>query len=370
MLVGAVAWVLGWLSGWTEFMYIAGAAVVAVLTAIGLTFGRIHMTGSLRLEPSRVVVGEQAVAEISLTNLSARRMLPVRLEVPVGKAVAQFAVPSLAGRSSHEELFIIPTTRRAVVDVGPIRTVRGDPLGLARREVQLSEPEELFIHPRTVRLSGLAAGWLRDLEGQSTKDLSNSDVNFHALREYVPGDDRRHVHWRTSARLGKLMVRQFVDTRRSHLALLLSTDPAQYADAEEFELAVSMVASLGLRALADGQTASFIVDGRPHDASSGQRLLDNCARVQLGDTTRPLDEVLAVANQHIAKSSVAVIATGSALTPAQLRQAADRCPRDVRTVGLRAAPSEEAGFRLLGRANIVAAPTLQEFARLMWAVSR
>ena len=55
-----------------------------------------------------------------------------------------------------------------------------------------------------------------------------SDLAFHALREYQPGDDRRYIHWRSSAKAGRLLVRQFLDTRRSHVTVLVDTDPEQY----------------------------------------------------------------------------------------------------------------------------------------------
>ncbi|MEK8225714.1 DUF58 domain-containing protein [Oerskovia sp. M15] len=74
-------------------------------------------------------------------------------------------------------------------------------------------------------------------------------MSFHALRDYVPGDDRRHIHWKTTARTGQLMVRQFEETRRSHLAVILSTRSEDYGHADEFELAVSSCGSLGLQAI-------------------------------------------------------------------------------------------------------------------------
>ena len=146
-------------------------------------------------------------------------MWPIRLELRVGAAVARFNLPSLASGRQHDELFVIPTSRRAVVEVGPARTVRGDPLGLLRREVAWTGVTELFVHPRIVGLDPLGSGLLRDLEGQSSNDISMSDLAFHTLRDYAAGDDRRYIHWRTSARTGQLMVRQFVDTRRIHATI-------------------------------------------------------------------------------------------------------------------------------------------------------
>ena len=80
-----------------------------------------------------------------------------------------------------------------------------------------------------------------------TTDLSSADVSFHALRDYVPGDDRRHIHWKTTARTNKLMVRQFEETRRAHLAISLSINTEEYASEDEFELAISAAASIGRR---------------------------------------------------------------------------------------------------------------------------
>ena len=125
--------------------------------------------------------------------------------------------------AEREELFQVPTHRRAVIIAGPARSVRGDQLGLLRRSVEWSEPVELFVHPKTVRLHATAAGLVRDLEGQVSNRITNNDLAFHALRPYVPGDDRRYVHWRTSARIGQLMVRQFQETRRSQIVLALTT---------------------------------------------------------------------------------------------------------------------------------------------------
>ena len=78
-----------------------------------------------------------------------------------------------------------------------------------------------------VPLDSLGAGLLRDLEGVATDAISQSDLAFHALREYVPGDDLRHVHWRSSAKAmgsggeNQLLVRQYLDTRRSHATIVV-----------------------------------------------------------------------------------------------------------------------------------------------------
>ena len=84
---------------------------------------------------------------------------------------------------------------------------------------------ELLVAPRVTDLSVFAGGLTNDLDGATSQQLSMSDLAFHALREYVPGDDLRHVHWRSSAKAGELLVRQYHETRRGHVTVLV--DPAR-----------------------------------------------------------------------------------------------------------------------------------------------
>src|SRR5690606_36459872 len=101
-------------------------------------------------------------------------------------------------------------------------------------------------------------GFIRDLEGNPTKQLADSDVSFHALREYATGDERRYIHWKSTAKTGTYMVRQFEETRRSHLVVALSLASVDYAGEDEFELAVSVAGSLGVRAIRDVRNVSVV----------------------------------------------------------------------------------------------------------------
>src|SRR5690606_7768590 len=107
-------------------------------------------------------------------NDRGRVSLGTRVEVPVGEGVAAFEVGTLGAGERFEEPFVVPTTRRSVIPVGPARSVKGDPLGIARREVVSGSRIDLYVHPRTTVLPPLSAGWVRDLEGRTTNDLSTS----------------------------------------------------------------------------------------------------------------------------------------------------------------------------------------------------
>ena len=91
------------------------------------------------------------------------------------------------------------------------------------------------------------------LKVSTTQDLSSSDVSFHALRDYVAGDDRRNIHWKTTARTGRLMVRQFEETRRAHLLIVLDLDHEAWGSDEEFEDGVSAAASLARATMSESK---------------------------------------------------------------------------------------------------------------------
>lgn len=368
LLVGLVGWLIAAKWDWQELAVLASVCLVALVISVAFTFGRTRLRVATELVPPRVVAGDKAVAQFTVTNVDTRRLLPVRLEVPVGPVFGRVDVPTLAAGASFDEMMVIPTARRAVIGVGPTRSVRGDPLGLMRREIEWSDRQELFVHPRTSRLQGMSAGWLRDLEGQETNDRSPNDVAFHTLREYVPGDDRRHVHWRTSARLGKLMVRQFIDNRRSLLAIVVSTDPADYADAEEFELAISMGTSLGLKAVLDGQEVTCHVGTRGVPAHNGQALLDGVSRIELGAPAVGLHDVVTHAVQHCASASVVALCVGGGVTMARAQADAQRFGQDTKVMIVRAAMSEPAVCRPKGSLIAVSATSLDDFSRAMWTV--
>ncbi len=345
--LGVTGWVVGRWTGWTEWLMIGAAALVLVLCCILLAVGRTRVTITTELEPVRVSVGEPATGRITVTNDSARGMLPLLVELPVGVSAARFTLPPLGSGKAHEELFVVPTHRRGVIPVGPARTVQGDPLGLVRRTERWTEVTDLFVHPRTVSLESLGAGLLRDLEGETTQDLSMSDLAFHALREYQPGDDRRYIHWRSSAKAGRLLVRQFLDTRRSHLCLVVDADPQQFEGGEdEAETAISAAASLALRAIRDDQDTTVVCRDQAASRTTASLTLDALARVELGasDVFGRCGEALSLAPD----TSIVVLVTGPQRPFIQAQRALAQFELEVNKIVLTIDAMEPTGVQHLG----------------------
>ena len=368
LAIMVAAWVIGWQLGWREAMLLAAACLLLIVMSLVFLIGRGTLQVSVLLQPRRVSVGAPAAGQVSVTNVSPRRMWPIRLELRVGAAVARFNLPALPGGRHHDELFVIPTTQRAVVPVGPARTVRGDPLGLMRREVAWTGVTELFVHPRIVGLDPLSSGLLRDLEGQSSDAVSMSDLAFHALRDYAAGDDRRYIHWRSSARTGQLMVRQFVDTRRIHATVVVDGRPASYASEEEFELALSAAGSIAVRAVQDEQQASIIAAREAVADGNIQRILDALTRADFADDA-DLATLAGGMLRTAPDTSLAVLITGSIVPFRVVRRAAAALPPEIDTVALRVDPAADPGMTTVGELTVLTLRALNDLPALIRVVA-
>ena len=371
-----LAFILGYGFGWLELIVVAWASAVLLVIAVVYLIGRTTLQVALRLPQPRTVVGEPVSGELVIANPGRLRTLGITVEVPVGSGLAEIAVPAIAPHSDDRQDFIVPARRRGVITVGPVRTVRADPLGLVRREHIWTAASELFVHPRTIGIPSMSTGFVRDLEGHPTRDLTTSDISFHALREYSPGDERRYIHWKSSAKTGTYMVRQFEQTKRSHLVIALSLASVDYASDEEFELAVSVAGSLGARAIRDTRDVTVIVsESTPEFAKrkvfairslstlSRNRLLDELAVVEHSEAALPLVDVARVASGRVPGVSVAFIICGSGTTSAQLRAASTTFPLGVEVVAVVCDPETVPGLRQVTGLSIMTIGFLEDLSR-------
>ncbi|MFK3676836.1 DUF58 domain-containing protein [Microbacterium sp. NPDC090218] len=362
MALAVVFWVLGQIAGWSEFTVAAVVMAIAVALCALFLIGRTAYDVSLDLARTRVVVGERAVGALTLANRGSRAILPSRVVLPVGSGRGEFGIQRLAPGEEAEELFAIPTQKRGVVKVGPVSVVRGDPLGLFERAHRRDDPVDLFVHPRTVLFDGQSLGYLRDLEGLPAADLSRDDVSFHALLEYQPGDDLRHVHWRSTARTGTMMVRQYEETRRSHFVIGLSRSLSDYATPDDFELGISAAGSIGLRALRDSQRVDVRVQGRELPAGTGKQLLDSLAAVE---SSKPREggiaDLAGIVSATMPLASVVVLVCGSRVRSDDLRLACSRLPFGAKVLAVVADTSTTApALRRIGDADVVTVGALEQ----------
>lgn len=377
-----LAFVFGYQFGWLELIAIGFAGTVLVVVAAIYLVGRNSFQIELDVPHSRVVVGERAVGRVTLSNPTRRRVLGIKVEIPVGRGLAELAMPGLPKQGSFGHDFVVPTTRRGVVPIGPVRTVRADPIGLVRRELVWTSTSELFIHPRTIGIPSTSSGFIRDLEGNPTKDLSNSDVSFHALREYVAGDERRYIHWKSTAKTGTYMVRQFEETRRSHLVIALSLASANYASPDEFEMAVSVAGSLGAQAIRDARTISVVVGEKTPEFAKRKvlavrhlstitrtRLLDDLAVIETAESALGIIDVARVSAEEVSGISVVFLICGSLATVAELRAAATKFDAGVQVVAVVCDPESIPGLRRVAGLSVLTIGFLEDLQKSLARVA-
>jgi uncharacterized protein (DUF58 family) len=346
-LAATVGLVLGLVFGWVELLVAGAASVILLVTAVPFLFGARSYDVDLVLAHERLVAGDGVDGEIVVRNDGHRIALPGRIDIPVGAGLVEFGVPLLRPGHTVAQPLDIPGLRRGIVTVGPATTVRSDPIGLLRREHAFDDVHDVYVHPRTVALPSTSAGLIRDLEGSPTRRLVDADMSFHAIREYAPGDSRRQIHWRSTAKTGRLMVRQYEESRRSRMAVVLAVAGAEYADPDEFELAVSCAASLGLRAVHDARDVQIVtgtevprvVRGRLRamrqlPSTAARPMLDGFSGIEMLESTMPVGEVCRLTAESGDRLSIAFVVVGSPVALTKLQQAALAFPADTEVVGV------------------------------------
>ncbi|WP_021600029.1 DUF58 domain-containing protein [Actinomadura welshii] len=352
--VSAPLYAAGWWLGYPEPAMLAVAGLMAVAGAALWTLPRPKLDVRREIAPLKVERGEPAVGVLHVTNqgrgargLSAQE--PFFTGGPggssprgrrAGATSVAVDIPRLRAGGKRSVTYRLPTDRRGEIPVGPLRLVRADPLRLARRVREYGAPQTLLVRPKTVRLALLPSGRAHHLEGPTSDRSPAGTATFHALREYVIGDELRHIHWKSSARTGTLMVRQLVDASLPTTTVVLEARPGSWPEPDDFELAVDAAASVAVGAA----SASFPVriltgDGPLADTRGGpgdvEVLLDRLTAVQPREGPRSaVDAVRRVP----AGGSLVVVANGDA----ELGRIASVRSRFDRVVVLRVRPPEPA----------------------------
>ncbi|NMN01630.1 DUF58 domain-containing protein [Bifidobacterium panos] len=295
--------------GWHELLAFGVTGATMMLAAVVLSLGNTSFGASISLSKPRVRVGDTALVSVTVCNPGNAPTASARADLPIEETRKRFSIPMLAPGQSKQIETRLHAVSRAVLPVGPLTIHKGDPFGLIRHEKKLTERLTLFIHPAIVPLGTLNAGQTRDLEGQPSGQIASDDLDFQHLREYEPGDDMRNVHWLSCAKTGELMIRQYEVTRRTDTSLTIAVNPEEYASAEEFELAVSVHASIGVRCLAQSRPLTTHA-GRTHaTAQSPMTFLDSCSAItpQRADNPNLMQGTL----EHTPDASLYFLTVGS-----------------------------------------------------------
>ncbi len=344
----------GWRAHWPELWGLAAGTLVLVLLVALLTARGPRGTVGVDQSSVRVVRGQPAAVTLSVDVQGPRRWSWVVEGTP--------AHPLRSSRLPRAASIRMPvdTSQRGQRPVGPYSVVHGDPWGLVRRVIASAEGGTLTVQPRTfpVRRSVTAAFEAGDSDSASRR---SGDQHFHALRDYVLGDEPRSVHWRSSARAGKLVVRQQVSAASTGTTVVLDVDGSAYGsgskfgagwDDELFESAVEVAASLVASQLGRTEQVHLVTTGRGSSVTTASvgaanSLLDMLAVVRAVPPaeTRP-DELPAVVRRTRAAHTIVVTSRPGHRTLPALRRLVQAGRTTIVSVGTEG-PVEVPGARLV-----------------------
>jgi uncharacterized protein (DUF58 family) len=261
LVTAALAYACGVLVGFPVLRALGGAGLGAVAAALVVTARRPRVAVGREVYPDRVQRGRPAFARLRVHNDSQRRHGGFTAGDRVDGGYHAVAVRPLAPGADAVYHYELPTTRRGRIQVGPLTLERVDPLGLGRSRLTTGDTTTMWVHPKTYPVRALVAGHPRHHhEGRSSDDSPHGTLDLRDVREYVPGDEVRHLHWKATARTGRLMVRDYVDPNQPRFTALLDTRAA-LSPPEVFEEAVDLTASLMNAAAMAGYWCRLVTTG-------------------------------------------------------------------------------------------------------------
>lgn len=298
-----------------------------------ITFSMLRNAVARRKLPRHAVAGEPLTVEVRLDNFSrffSSWMMTVRdiIRGPGGEWSGASLFTRIGRRSSRESLYQLVLGRRGKYRFGPLQVMSRFPMGLVERAVVLEDYADLIVYPRIGRVIRTEAdnrAQQADLVHQPLARRGAHDDEYHALREFRPGDSARAIHWKTSARRSELMVREFEQQRRTDLTLFVDAGlPASPTslDRQKLELAFSVAATM-------------LVDQTRHATDSTLTLVLISATPQVRSglaMTTTLDEMLttlALAEPTAAKGGVAPLTSEQTTAVENGWQASPRAARAV-----------------------------------------
>jgi len=257
-MAGILLIALAALNTGNNLLFLILASLIAAILMSGI-LSSITISGvAMRLElPEHIFAGQPVRARIELEN--EKFTLPsfsLRVEAAQTKGAAALLetpvyFPYLPKRSRVSQSVPITFARRGAYRQDAFRIVTRFPFGFLQKSRRVELRTEALVYP-SVEPTAEFLEILPGLQGVLESLAKGRGQDLYGLRDYVPTDSARHVHWKASARLGSLMVREF--TREDDCRVLLVLDPhtsipaaagsIQHAAAERFERAVALCAGI------------------------------------------------------------------------------------------------------------------------------
>lgn len=274
LLLLGILLALGAFNAALNMTYLLASLVLAVfLVSLVLPFWSLHGLECRRSIHQPPFADEPFEVQLTLSSKRGSTARLVAVEEPLGAPADDGTKPArklaltIPGRGRVRFSCTAEPLKRGVHKLPELRWTSGFPFGVAECAVRKRSDEALVVYPARGQLGSVICASLRPRGmrlGARTRSGSPGD-EFRSVREYHDGDNPRHIHWRASARLNKLYVREMERERSSPIMLLVdsrvpaSTEPGEKeSTAEALELAVSFAAEVCRVALESGAPVHLV----------------------------------------------------------------------------------------------------------------
>ncbi|MCW2714279.1 MAG: hypothetical protein JWN88_1326 [Frankiales bacterium] len=256
------------LLGQRDLLRVGVFLVALPLIAVALVARtRYRLACTRSLDPPRTAAGATCTVLLRLDNVSRLASGVLLMEDALPYALGgrpRFVLDKVEPRGVREVSYPVSSATRGSFVIGPLSVRLSDPFGLCELRRSFQASERLVVTPQVwplppIRLGGDWAGG----GDSASRSIASSGTDDAATREYRHGDDLRRVHWKSTARVGELMVRREEQPFRSRATVLLDARSAAHrgdGPHSSFEWAVSAVASIGVALTRAGFTLSVIRD--------------------------------------------------------------------------------------------------------------
>lgn len=344
---GAGCWAAGRIFGTTALEQIGFALLVLVVVAATIVNSTRHDLEVRRtIAPERASAGQIVRVSLDVVNRG-RGAAPLMLlddRAPLELAAhTRFAINGIEPGGTRETGYSLRPPRRGRFELGPLAINFVDPFGLALTRWILAESTSFLVHPRIEHL-GLPRdlGEQRSMAVSELRQLTGSrGEEFYTLREYVEGDDLRKIHWPSTAKRGRPMIRQ-EETPWHTRATIVYDDRAESHDAiggaSSFERCIEAGASLVALYNRSGYTYRLTGAHNPGlRASRGsdhfQRCLDLLALAGTASSKSSQDALaVRLAELEMGTSTEGILVVAAASLSAPIAAGITRCRRRFRHI--------------------------------------
>jgi uncharacterized protein (DUF58 family) len=330
LLIAVLVLVLGIVKS-INLLALLGTVLVVVLLLNALVVGRRlrGLEARCRLD-ELLFAGSSCRIEVLLRNPGPRPCPGVRLEMTRHDQTTAWYLDQVEAQGRPLCRGEVGLPQRGLWYWGPLTASSGQPFGLVRRRVVLGPRVRLLVLPRPRRLDrDRLRRHLRGADPYAERARrrgwrhETAQADFHGLRPFRPGDSPRWIHWRTSARRGELMVREFEDVPGDDLVLVLAPPGANATGLADVEAVIDAAATIVWEwCRRRGDRLVLVLGGEVHDGVAGpdhaRRLLGRLALLEPEDLAEP---DLAALHELPATLTVAVLCVGPTDLAARLEGA-------------------------------------------------